>query len=198
MVAAAGELFLDRGYTATSLRDVAAIAGVARPTVAAAFGSKPALLRQVLDEALAGDDEPVPVADRPWFAPVWRATRPREVLDAYATVCLLVAQRAARLFEVVRRASGESAEIAQLWDTLCRNRRAGAEMAVRKVRETGSLRDGLTVERAVVSVWIFNDPALYHSLVLDRGWPEADYRDWIAERMNTALLEDPTGGATGT
>ena len=65
----------------------------------------------------------------------------------------------------------ESAEIVQLWDTLCRNRRAGAEMAVRKVRETGSLRDGLTVERAVDSVWIFNDPALYHSLVLDRGWP---------------------------
>ncbi|MDT7554326.1 MAG: hypothetical protein QOI16_2862, partial [Pseudonocardiales bacterium] len=73
IVAAARALFLERGYTAASLRDVAEMAGVARPTVAAAFGSKPALLRQILDEALAGDDEPVPVAERPWFAPVFEA-----------------------------------------------------------------------------------------------------------------------------
>src|SRR5262252_1922799 len=70
IVAAASELFLERGYVATSLADVAAAAGVARPTVFAAFGSKPALLQQVLDEALAGDDEPVPVAQRPWFQPI--------------------------------------------------------------------------------------------------------------------------------
>ena len=73
IVAAAGELFVANGYAATSLADIAVAAGVARPTVFAAFGSKPTLLRQVLDEALAGDDEPVPVADRPWFRPVWDA-----------------------------------------------------------------------------------------------------------------------------
>ena len=78
-MAAASELFVERGYTAASLREVAEVAGVARPTVAAAFGSKPALLRQVLDEALAGDDEPVPVTQRPWFAPVWQAGDPHGV-----------------------------------------------------------------------------------------------------------------------
>ncbi len=93
-----------RGYAATSLADVAAAAGVARPTVFAAFGSKPGLLHQVLDEALAGDDEPVPVASRPWFRPVLDAPTQDAVLGAYAQVCTLIGGRAARSFEAVRRA----------------------------------------------------------------------------------------------
>jgi len=99
IVAAASELFTARGYAATSLADVAAAAGVARPTVFAAFGSKPALLRQVLDQALAGDDEPVPVASRPWFRPVWDAPTQDAVLGAYAQVCTLIGGRAAQSFE---------------------------------------------------------------------------------------------------
>lgn len=188
IVAAAADLFVERGYTAASLRDVARVAGVARPTVAAAFGSKPALLRQVVDEALAGDDEPVPVAERPWFAPVWKATDPPSVLDAYAQVCTLIGRRAARVFDVVRRSAGESPEIAELWATLTRNRRLGAAMPVRRVGETGGLRPGLGVERAVDRVWVLNDPAHYGSLVGDRGWPEHDYRDWLAEQMAAGLL----------
>lgn len=195
IVAAASELFVERGYAAASLREVAEVAGVARPTVAAAFGSKPALLRQVLDEALAGDDEPVPVAQRPWFAPVWRATDPRGVLTAYAGVCTLIGARAARIFEVVHRAAGAAAEIAELWDTLLRNRRAGAEMVVLRAAETGPLRAGLTVDRAVDALWILNDPAHYATLVLERGWPEPDHRRWLAGQMCAAVLAEPAVSA---
>ena len=49
--------------------------------------SKPALLREVIDQATAGDDEPVPVAERPWFRPVWQAVTPGAAVDAYAQVC---------------------------------------------------------------------------------------------------------------
>ncbi|WP_028923895.1 TetR/AcrR family transcriptional regulator [Pseudonocardia acaciae] len=198
IVASATVLLTERGYAAASLREIAELAGVARPTVAAAFGSKPALLRQVLDEALAGDDEPVPVAQRPWFAPVWEATDPAGVLDAYAGVCTLIAGRAARLFEVVRRAAGDSADCAELWTTLTANRRAGAAMVVRRVVETGPLRTGLDFDRAVDALWLFNDPAHYDALVLRRGWPEVDYRGWLATQMRVALLgpgvDAPGGG----
>src|SRR5262245_5178069 len=63
IVAAANRLFVGRGYAATSLADIAREAAVARPTVFSAFGSKAALLREVVDQALAGDDEPVPVSE---------------------------------------------------------------------------------------------------------------------------------------
>jgi AcrR family transcriptional regulator len=188
VVAAAAEMFVARGYAGTSLADVAVAAGVARPTVFAAFGSKPALLRQVLDEALAGDDEPVPVAQRPWFRPVFEADSQAGVLDAYACVCTLLGSRAASIFETVRRAADTAPEAAEVWQTLLRNRRAGARMVVERVRTLGPLRQGSDVERAVDVLWIFNDLALYDALVLHCGWTEESFRGWLSERMRDALL----------
>lgn len=188
IVAAARDLFVVRGYAATPLADIAAVAGVARPTVFAAFGSKPALLRQVLDQALAGDDAPVAVADRPWFRPVWDATTPGEVLDAYARVCVLIGSRAARLFEVVRRAADDTPEVAELWQTLGNNRRAGATMVLRHARTLGSLTPDLDPDRAVDILWFCNDPAHYAALVLERGWSESDFTRWLASTMRRGLL----------
>ncbi|WP_328912360.1 MULTISPECIES: TetR/AcrR family transcriptional regulator [unclassified Streptomyces] len=192
VLAAAADLFTTRGYAATSLADVAAAAGVARPTVSAAFGSKAAVLRQVLDVALAGDDEPVPVAKRPWFEPVWRAGDPAGVLDAYAGVCTLIAHRAAKVFETVRRAADGGPEVAALWDTVQRNRRAGARMVVDHLLTLGSLRADLNADRAVDVLWIFNDPAMYDHLVHHCHWPQDAYRTWLSEQTRNALLP-PTG-----
>ncbi len=188
IVAAASELFTARGYAATSLADVGAAAGVARPTVFAAFGSKPALLRQVLDQALAGDDEPVPVAARPWFRPVWEAPTQDAVLDAYARVCTLIGGRAAQIFEAVRRAADASPEVTELWNTLQGNRRAGAQMVVTHLQTLGPLRPALGTIRATDLLWVFNDPAHYNSLVLQCGWPEAEFTAWLSSQMRHALL----------
>ncbi|SCL16484.1 transcriptional regulator, TetR family [Micromonospora nigra] len=191
VVAAATELFVARGYTATSLADVAAAAGVARPTVAAAFGSKPALLRQVLDEALAGDDAPVPVAQRPWYKPVWDADTQPAVLDAYAGVCTLIGGRTAAIFETVRRAADTAEEVAEVWETLLRNRRIGARSVVERLRSLGGpLRQGADAERAADVVWFFNDPAHYAALVQRAGWSPDEFRGWLAARMRDALLPD--------
>ena len=53
---AAHRLFSTKGYLATSIEDIAAEAGVARPTVFTAVGPKPVILRTIVDQALAGDD----------------------------------------------------------------------------------------------------------------------------------------------
>ena len=55
-LAAGYRLFSDKGYLATSIEDIAAEAGVARPTVFTAVGPKATILRLVVDHALAGDD----------------------------------------------------------------------------------------------------------------------------------------------
>ncbi|WP_433254516.1 TetR/AcrR family transcriptional regulator [Streptosporangium sp. CA-135522] len=188
IVAAAGELFVANGYVATSLADVAAAAGVARPTVFAAFGSKPALLRQVLDQALAGDDAPVPVAERPWFKPVWDAASQAAVLDAYAQVCALIGERVAPIFETVRRAADAAPDVTELWDTLQANRRAGAHMVVEHLRTFGPLRPGLDAEQATDVLWLLNDPAHHDTLVRQRGWSAGPFRDWLSGMMRDALL----------
>ena len=185
---AAAELFTSRGYATTSLADVAARAGVARPTVFAAFGSKAALLRQVLDEALAGDDEPVPVAERPWFRPVWDASTAEDLLDAYAAVCTLIGERAARVVEVVRRAADTAPEVAELWAQTQRNRLAGARMVVDRLLTVGRLRSGVDPDRAVDRLWLLNDPAHFAALVDQRGWAPDEYRGWLSAQMKASLL----------
>ena len=189
IVSTASRLFTEHGYAATSLAGIAAEAGVARPTVFAAFGSKGALLKQVLDEALAGDDEPVPVAQRPWFQPIWQATNPAEVLDAYAEVCLVIARRAAALFEVARRAADDAPEAAELWATLLNNRRAGAKMVVEQAQKLGPLARGLAPGTAIDILWVFNDPAHYAALVTQQRWSEDNFRRWLATMMRRALLD---------
>jgi AcrR family transcriptional regulator len=187
IVVAAGQLFEQRGYGGTSLSEVAAAAGVARPTVTAAFGSKPALLREVVNEALAGDDEPVPVADRPWFRPVMDAQTHHDLLVAYAQVCTLIGARAARVFEVVRRAADASPDIADLWNTTQRNRRAGAGIVVKQLRSLGPVDGWPGDEQAVDVVWLFNDPAHYDTLVLQCGWQEPHFTAWVTARLQDAL-----------
>ena len=191
IVDAARAMFIERGYASTSLADIASAAGVARPTVFAVFGSKRALLQQVLDEALAGDDAPTPVAERPWFRPVWTATTPAAVLDAYAEVCLVIARRAAPLFEAVRRASDDAPEVAQLWTVLQTNRRAGARMVVEQALKLGPRAPDIDPDTATDIVWIFNDPAHCAALVSERGWTEDAFRQWLAAMMRTAMLPRP-------
>lgn len=191
VIDAARELFIDRGYGGTSFADIAARAGVARPTAFTAFGSKPALLRQVLDQALAGDDEPVPVADRPWYRPVREADSQPGVLSAYAAVCALIGGRAAGIFEAVRRAVDDAPELAEVWETLLRNRRVGASTVVDRVRSLGSLRPGLAPEQAVDIVWLFNDPGHYHALVDRCGWPVNTFQGWLTDQLVAALLPPP-------
>lgn len=196
---AAAELFVTRGYAATSLAEIAVVARVARPTVFAAFGSKAAVLRQVLDQALAGDDDPVPVADRPWFQPVWQASSPAVALDAYAAVCTRIGSRTAPIFEAVRRAAHADADAARLWTSTQDNRRAGAEMVVKHVQRLGALRHGLRTSRAIDLLWIFNDPAQYHTLVTECGWTERSFTTWLAGEMRRNLLPPHAArpGATG-
>jgi len=57
IVTAAHSLFLEHGFASTSVADIAAASGVARPTVLTVFGTKARLLRTVVDVAMAGNDQ---------------------------------------------------------------------------------------------------------------------------------------------
>src|SRR5919199_319528 len=61
---AAGALFAERGYAATTIEAIAAAADVAVETVYARFGNKRAILAAYIDVSVVGDDEPVPLLER--------------------------------------------------------------------------------------------------------------------------------------
>lgn len=84
IVAAAGRLFVDAGYGATTQQQIADEAGVAVQTIYATFGTKRAILEQLLDTSIAGDDAPIVVNDRDWMREVFRNPDTSARLHAYA------------------------------------------------------------------------------------------------------------------
>lgn len=58
IIAAAHRLLVEQGYTAATISAVAQEAGVALQTIYTAVGNKRALLRAVIESAIAGDDPP--------------------------------------------------------------------------------------------------------------------------------------------
>ena len=93
VIEAATRLFVHQGYAATTMRAVAAEARVSLPTVELLFGTKAQLLHVVIDVAVAGDDEPVPVLSRAWAADAQSA---RDLADFLSAVALVLSEAQAR------------------------------------------------------------------------------------------------------
>src|SRR3954468_11878477 len=101
IVVAATRLFAEEGYGATTIDAVAESAGVSRKTVFTAVGGKGDLLKTALDWAVAGDDRPVPVADRPEMRELLAMDDPVALLTTWARVMVAIDVRVAGLFRVL-------------------------------------------------------------------------------------------------
>ena len=167
---------------------IAAEAGVSRATVFSAVGGKGALLKTAYDVALVGDDEPVPLPERPWAQPVRQATTTSAMLEAYADLVLVGASRTGAISEAIRGAADADPDVRVVWEKIQAERRTGAGNIVRMAIERGGIRDGLDPVAAADVVWLLIDPALYVRLVVERGWEPNAYRDWIAATLRSQLL----------
>ena len=125
VLAAAREMFIAQGYVATTMEQIAERAGVSKPTVFASAGSKRAILKNLHDHALAGDDEPVPVASRPWYQEALADPDPRRSLRLHARNVVRMQQRYADLNEVLQMAAAADDELRQLWQITEDQRRTG-------------------------------------------------------------------------
>jgi AcrR family transcriptional regulator len=192
IVAAAEELFVERGYAATTIDAIAARAGVGRKTVFSSVGGKGALLKLVWDWALVGDDEPVPMADRPAVRAMLAERDPRRLVRMWVDMQLDVGARAAPVGGVVMAAADVDDEVRRLVDVIRHESMAGATAFVSHLAEVGGLRDGVTVERAADACWAVVNSLLWHLLVTIRGWPAGEYGDWLADVL-TATLLGPAG-----
>src|SRR5262245_43647662 len=114
VVVAAHDLFVAKGYAATTIADIAAAAQVSAPTIYAAFGTKARILKRCIDVALAGDPADAPVADRPLSQWVYDAGEPAELLGRYATMMGVLAKRAAPIYDVLARAADSEPELRDL------------------------------------------------------------------------------------
>ena len=191
VIEAAGRLFVERGYGATSIDDIAAAAGVSRAAVFSSMGTKAMLLKTAFDVALVGDDEPVSLAQRPRFRAVRQEPDPSRYLERYAEILTEIGGRLARLDEAVREAASGDPDARYLWETHRAQRREGAADVVGDLARTGGLREGLDRDAAADVVWVLSDPGLYHQLVSQRAWTPERFQAWLADTLRGQLLADP-------
>ena len=131
IIEAAGRLFVERGYVATSIDAVAEAAGVGRATVFTSVGGKAALLKAAYDVAVVGDDEPIPLPERPWARHVREGQTQGERIGRYAEMVTMIDGRYAPIYEAFRGAASADPEVRQLWLEIRAERRRGASNFVR-------------------------------------------------------------------
>lgn len=184
VLAAARELFLEQGYGATTVDQVAARAGVSKPTVFTAVGNKQSLLKVVRDVAMAGDDAPVPVAVRPASVEIETEPDLDRAVDLLTAHLAGVSRRYAGIDNVLRGAaeSGEP-ELRELWLTSEQQRLAGARQWVAALSGKAPFAPGVDEDTAVDTMWLLMAPDHYHRLVMDRGWDEDRYRAWVGRQI---------------
>ncbi len=185
---AAAELFTRQGYTSTTIQQVAEQADVAWQTVYSVFGTKAAILSAVFDVAVAGDDEPIPVAERPFVQAIRDAADPRDKAGIFARHLRESAARTAGVLSVIESAATTDPEIAALWRTLRNQGLRGMTLAAKGFQEQGVLRPGLTVARAADLLWLYVGPWAYRVLVTERGWTLDEYEAWLGDTLCTQVM----------
>ncbi|NBH05633.1 TetR/AcrR family transcriptional regulator [Amycolatopsis sp. SID8362] len=188
VVEAARALFERDGFRATTITAIAAAAGVSTVQVYKAFGSKAELAKAVFDIALAGDHEPVAVADRP------ASTRVHEEPDVRRKIALFVdglcerLARSAKVQILIRDGRHVDETLEPVWVALNQEGLAGMTQLGQHLLDTGQLRPGIDIAEVRDVLWNYLAIDNYERLVLHRGWTLPRYRDWLTRTIADALL----------
>jgi TetR/AcrR family transcriptional regulator, regulator of autoinduction and epiphytic fitness len=184
--------FAADGYVATTMAAIAEEAGVAAPTVYAAFKTKPALLAELITRAIFGS-EPAwsPATTRSWFQRLAALDDPRDILRQHAAHLVQVNRQVAPLQLVAEGAAAADAGIAALWHRAVQQRMQGQQAVAQLLDARGSLAPGLTAQQAADLIWALSDARLYHSLVAERGWSQQAFGHWLEKTLHHSLLRGP-------
>lgn len=188
IIDAARELFIERGYGATPLQDVADRAGVAVQTIYFVFGNKRTLLKELVDVSIAGDAEPIATMDRPWFRAVIEADTAEDQLRAHVRGTRDVLKRVAPLVQMVDIAAATDAEVAELWPSGERPRYEVQTAAAKALVTKSGVRPDLTVERAADIMLALLSTEVFLLLVHVRGWSPEQWEDWTFDTLRSQFL----------
>jgi AcrR family transcriptional regulator len=189
---AAERLFQHQGYVATSVAAIAQEARVAHKTVYAAFGTKAEVLRALWNLRMRGDEEPVPLYERPWYREIIAEPDPARRLGLLAHYSRLVKERTADVLEIVRQATPADPRIAEVWERFQTDFYA---IGMRGIVDSLD-RDGVLAPDPVAAadiLWTLNHPDVYQLLVRLRGWTPLDYEHWLGAVLRQQLLVGTRG-----
>jgi AcrR family transcriptional regulator len=188
VIEAARTLFFERGYGATTIEAISSLSDVPPATVYRLFSSKRGILKALLDVSIAGDDEAVPLVDRPPVRSLLSASDPRSRVGGFVAIAVQVNSRTAAIYRILVSAAASDPDAAALLDELTRQRQEGQGRLARSLARAGVLRPKLRERDAGDIIHALMSPEVYRLLVVDRGWLPERYEKWLTETLVDQLL----------
>ncbi|MGZ8177920.1 TetR/AcrR family transcriptional regulator [Williamsia sp. SKLECPSW1] len=182
---AAHHLFVERGYSATTLKQIADAAGVSVQSVHLA-GSKASLMTAVLERAFTGDEKFVSLLARPEFAAIMADPDTDRALDRYVDHIVTANSRIADTFHAATLAADSDPSI-------------GQELERSELRRLDDIHTGSVwfVQRGLVGaedVGEFADvlsyltsPQTYRYFTVDRAWDCGRFTTWLRRSIASHL-----------
>ena len=185
---AARGLFIARGYVATTIDAIAGNADVSPETIYAVFGTKRALLSELIDISIAGDGDAPPVLEQEWVQQMRDEPDSRRRISILAKNGRSILERRAPIDEVVRGAAAADPDIAALQERGKAQRFAGQRELLRIIVGEAGLPAGMDLEMGADILYAIGSPETYLLLVADRGWSGSRFERWYEATLARLLL----------
>jgi AcrR family transcriptional regulator len=188
IVDAAVALFIEQGFGATSIDQIAATADVSPQSIYATYGSKAGMLSRAIEVALVGDHDGIPVVDRaPGFADMSAAVCAAR-FAAYAKFIRILNERVAPLIRVMEQAASSDPALGDLRSGLRAAQQADCRHWIDQLGRE-ALRPGLSAVHAVSVMSMIDSPYVYSLLTVDGALTPDDYEQWLAHALPHLLLK---------
>lgn len=183
ILTAARSLFESQGYAATTLEAIAEHAEVSPKTIAAVFGSKRALLAEVINPEAFSTPVKLLIEEL-------RATEdPSQRLSLVAQITRQAYEPLASSLELLRTAGAVAPELADVARQIEARRRQNQARLIASLHEQQVLRPGLSFEEATDVLWALTSYDLYRMLVVEQRWEPERYETWLAQLLVQHLLQ---------
>ena len=186
IVQAATRLFVRDGYLATTMAAIALEAGVAVQSLYLRFGSKLGILAAALDVAVVGDDEPLPVLERPWVRDLAEAPDGPRAVRLFVAQLGQILRRTYPLYAVVQAAA--AGEAGELLRENKRQRYEGVRAIATLLGNKPGFAAGLSVDAGADLLYALASEEHYGLLVVERGWSVEAWEAWCADALGTTLF----------
>ena len=183
----ARQLISQKGFAEATIEAIAAQAGVAIPTVYAAFGSKRGIMQALMGRAtFSGDYERLVRESN-------ASSDPEARLRIAAKIARGIFDSLRCEVEVLRGATAVAPEFIRERERVRYERQGGL---IQFLDKQGALRPGITATLARDILWTLTSYDIHRRLVVERNWSSDRYEEWLGDTLVATLLDTPGTGKT--
>jgi TetR/AcrR family transcriptional regulator, regulator of cefoperazone and chloramphenicol sensitivity len=179
---AARRLFAERGYTNTSIHQIAEESGVAVQTIYSSIGSKAALVLALNDLVDAEADVSGLAAQ------LMEENDPHQLVAKGVHLTRQLNERCGDLIRVLLSAEPAEPDVAAAVADGIRRHQRGAHGIAQRLGSLGALRSGMSTERAAAVFAMMTSPANWRQLTRDSDWSFDEAETWLTDSLSQLLL----------